>query len=144
MLVISHRGNLNGSISSLENSPEYAKAALNRGYEVEIDLWYNKEYKHLTTGHSHSQHNIKQDFLHTENIWFHAKNIDALELLIELEIKKFFYHDRDAYALTSNGYIWTFTGEPVLHKSIVMFPEKLKEEQYINCTGVCTDYARNY
>ena len=36
---ISHRGNINGRNSEMENHPEYIMAALREGYDVEIDVW---------------------------------------------------------------------------------------------------------
>ena len=40
MILISHRGNLDGKNESEENNPLYIEEALNAGYEVEIDVWY--------------------------------------------------------------------------------------------------------
>ena len=37
--IISHRGNLNGIDPNNENNPLIIKRALNRGFEVEIDVW---------------------------------------------------------------------------------------------------------
>ena len=39
MKIISHRGNLAGADSGLENSPPYILTALNVGFDVEVDLW---------------------------------------------------------------------------------------------------------
>ena len=38
MILISHRGNINGRDEDRENHPEYIQEALDRGYDVEIDL----------------------------------------------------------------------------------------------------------
>ena len=40
MILISHRGNVNGSILEKENSLEYIDNAICLGYDVEIDIWY--------------------------------------------------------------------------------------------------------
>ena len=40
MILISHRGNLEGKQPEQENNPLYIYNALNKGYEVEIDVWY--------------------------------------------------------------------------------------------------------
>ena len=47
MRIISHRGNLDGSNSSLENSPNYILRAIELGFDVEVDLWYenNRFYR---------------------------------------------------------------------------------------------------
>ena len=38
MLLISHRGNING-INKMENNPNYLDKAMSLGYNVEIDVW---------------------------------------------------------------------------------------------------------
>ena len=40
MILISHRGNINGRIPDLENSPDYIDAAIKLGYDVEVDVWF--------------------------------------------------------------------------------------------------------
>jgi hypothetical protein len=40
MILISHRGNLNGPNPERENHPDYIWEALRAGYEVEIDVWW--------------------------------------------------------------------------------------------------------
>ena len=39
MILISHRGNIDGPNEVRENSPYYIMEALEAGYDVEIDLW---------------------------------------------------------------------------------------------------------
>jgi hypothetical protein len=39
MILIAHRGNLNGPNPEHENKPEYLLNAINKGYNVETDLW---------------------------------------------------------------------------------------------------------
>ena len=46
MRLISHRGNLNGT-SSYENHPEHIHKALLKGFDVEIDVWFQKENFYL-------------------------------------------------------------------------------------------------
>ena len=40
MILISHRGNLNGKIPLRENEPDYIWLAIQAGYNVEIDIWF--------------------------------------------------------------------------------------------------------
>ena len=40
MILISHRGNLNGPNEDRENSPYYIMEAIDDGYDVEVDLWW--------------------------------------------------------------------------------------------------------
>jgi hypothetical protein len=39
MILIAHRGNLDGPNPSMENHPDYIDAAINAGFHVEVDLW---------------------------------------------------------------------------------------------------------
>ena len=39
MILISHRGNIDGRIPEKENHPNYIDAAIKAGYDVEVDLW---------------------------------------------------------------------------------------------------------
>ena len=39
MILISHRGNINGPKKELENNPIYIQNAIDLGYQVEIDIW---------------------------------------------------------------------------------------------------------
>jgi hypothetical protein len=56
MILISHRGNINGKINELENNPDYINDALIIGYDVEIDIWViNNE---LFLGHDEPVHSI--------------------------------------------------------------------------------------
>ena len=38
MKLIAHRGNIHGENPSEENKPEYIDAAIDKGYDVEIDV----------------------------------------------------------------------------------------------------------
>ena len=40
MILIAHRGNINGSMIEKENSPSYLEEAINLGYHVETDVRY--------------------------------------------------------------------------------------------------------
>ena len=39
MILISHRGNIDGKKPHLENQPDYIDEAIALGYDVEIDVW---------------------------------------------------------------------------------------------------------
>ena len=54
MVLISHRGNINGPILEMENKPDYIDKAINLGYEVEIDVWYENDKLWLEDDHEHA------------------------------------------------------------------------------------------
>ena len=76
MILISHRGNINGKNSDRENSIEYIEEALDMGYNVEIDVWVidNKFY----LGHDNPLYEVDFLFLINNKLWCHAKNLEAL------------------------------------------------------------------
>ena len=43
MILISHRGNLKGINPQRENEPLYIVEALEKGFDVEIDVWWKKK-----------------------------------------------------------------------------------------------------
>ena len=43
MILISHRGNIDGPNPKLENSPEYIQLAMEKGFDVEVDVWYKDD-----------------------------------------------------------------------------------------------------
>ena len=136
-IVIAHRGNLNGKNPKLENGESYCQKAIDMGYNVEIDVWYTDTW---WTGHDRPQYRVNPDFLKKDEVWCHAKNIDALYRLQELGTHCF-YHERDVATLTSKGYIWTYPLEHLTSNSICVMPELQKTHTLDECAGVCTDYA---
>ena len=141
MIFIAHRGNINGKTPKMENKPSYVKEALQNGFDAEIDVWFidNK----LFLGHDNPDFIINLDFLKNDKLWCHAKNIPALNFLLENNIHCF-WHENDAVTLTSKGYMWTFPGEELTPRSICLFPEKRKDEDYSICKGICSDFIGEY
>ena len=45
MILISHRGNINGRSFKDENQPTYIDTAISAGYDVEIDILIKSTYK---------------------------------------------------------------------------------------------------
>ena len=84
MYLISHRGNLNGIQKDMENEPEYISNAINKGFDVEVDVRFEKNKFFL--GHDFSQFEINKEFLLNKKIWCHAKTSEALLALDEIKI----------------------------------------------------------
>ena len=143
MIWIAHRGNLSGSDPSLENKPEYVLEALSKDFEVEVDVWKFKNEWLL--GHDEGQYKIKNDFLLNDKIWWHAKNLEALEALLSFGAKCF-WHNADNYTLTSNNYIWTYPGYPLTSNSICVMPERfsIESRNFEICAGICSDIIEKY
>ena len=77
MVLISHRGNINGKIEEYENYPPYIDSALKQGYDVEIDVWFVNDEWWL--GHDEPQYKISTEWLEErqDKLWMHCKNVDA-------------------------------------------------------------------
>ena len=147
MKLIAHRGNINGQNIHEENKPKYLLNAINKGYYVELDLWYANNKLYL--GHDEPQYNIEYSFLldNKDKMFIHCKNIDALYyILSKNDNLECFFHDNDECTLTSKGNIWTSPGEIITDKSICVMPERVTNNNYNlkNCYGICTDYVCKY
>lgn len=146
MIKISHRGNINGPQPNQENHPDYVQAALDLGYHVEVDVrlldgdWY--------FGHDAPQYRVDPKFLHEacHGLWIHCKNIQSLHFLSECGPRyNYFWHENDAYVLTSRSYIWTFPGKEIIgDRHIAVMPELVDNWDWFQAFGVCSDYVGYY
>jgi hypothetical protein len=142
MILISHRGNLNGKNLSEENKPEYIDLAILEGFDVEVDLWVVSDQIFL--GHDSPEIEIDSFWLEErkEKLWIHAKNSAALEFLSKTDFH-YFVHDLDLATITSKGYIWVFPGNQPIKKSIAVLPE-LYDDPISQCSGICSDFISSY
>lgn len=142
MKLISHRGNLYGPISSLENDPLYIIYSINKGFDVEIDLWI--ESNSLYLGHDFPKYKIKNNFLdiYKDKLWIHCKNLYALRYLYDKDFN-YFWHQEDDFTLVSNKKIWTYPNKDILDKSIIVCKDlKSTNEMFKkNIYGICSDYV---
>lgn len=144
MILISHRGNINGRFESYENEPNYIDLTLKKGYEVEIDVWYKDG--HLWLGHDKPQYGITLEWINKRKskLWIHCKNIEAIEYFNSLcDACNYFWHQEDTLTLTSKGYIWVYPGKQPVKNSIAVMPELFNDETS-HCLGICSDYIQNY
>lgn len=145
---ISHRGNLIGKCPHMENSPEYVIEALNAGYDVEIDFWVKDDKLYL--GHDEPQYEIESEMLEHERLWIHAKNAAGLNhLSAKCAHLNWFWHEDDAYTITSKGYVWAYPGKPLVHNSVCVLPERegiIAENLHknIHLVAICSDTIAEY
>jgi hypothetical protein len=141
VIKIAHRGNTNGP-SDRENEPNYLLDAIAQGYEIEVDVWLVGG--NLWLGHDYAQYQIDYTFLYkiADKSWFHCKNLEALEYFNDrLSSLNYFWHQEDNFTLTSNGYIWTYPGQPTTHKSVIVDLEAFDTSKYKKVPyAICTDY----
>ena len=144
MILIAHRGNINGPIDSYENEPNYIDLAIKKGYDVEVDVWYKDNM--LWLGHDMPDYGIDFRWIRDRisKLWIHCKNIDALLYFKECGYDcNYFWHQEDTITLTSHQYIWVFPGNQPITNSIAVLPE-INNDDISKCIGVCSDYIELY
>ncbi len=142
MIFISHRGNLDGPQPENENKPDYVESAL-KNYNVEIDVFFYKSEFWL--GHDKPEYKInKLNWLQNNKLWVHAKNLEALNQLLQYPSIHSFWHQNDDVTLTSRGYMWTYPNKKLFNKSIAVINKKNNKEDLPKCSGICSDYIKSY
>ena len=143
MKYISHRGNIDGKIPSMENHPSYIDKAITLGYEVEIDVWMVEGV--LLLGHDEPQYGVTQSWLNdrVDKLWIHCKNIEAMEWFNAIGEFNFFWHETDTVTLTSKRYIWAYPGKQPIADSIAVMPE-IHNDSVVSCIGICSDVIKKY
>jgi hypothetical protein len=142
MILISHRGNINGRIIDAENRPDYIEDTIRLGYEVEIDMWWIDGRIYL--GHDKPQYEVSEEWLgeRIDKLWIHCKNIELLNWIRSTTLH-YFWHETDTITLTSKEYIWAYPGKQPIKNSIAVMPE-IHEEDITQCLGICSDYIEHY
>jgi hypothetical protein len=142
MILISHRGNINGRVVSMENTPEYIDNTIRLNYDVEVDIWYIDGKIYL--GHDEPQYEINYDWLNNRlnKLWIHCKNVDSLSWIKNTNLH-YFWHESDTVTLTSKNYIWAFPGKQPIIDSISVMPE-INNDDITKCVGICSDYVSKY
>jgi len=142
MQLISHRGNLQGRIPGRENSQSYIQEALDKGFDVEIDVWVVD--RQFWLGHDEPTYKVDESFLANPRLWCHAKTVGALNMMLDNKDIHCFWHQEDSYTLTSQGYVWTFPNKPLCTKSICVLPELGYGTYNTDISGICSDYILKY
>lgn len=149
MILIAHRGNINGPNPKQENNPSYIDEALNAKFDVEIDIWYDKGW---WLGHDEPKYKTSNDYIISEGsrLWIHCKNLEALYRLSNDKFGErysfcnYFWHENDRFTLTSHGYIWTYPKQLLSRRSVCVLPELGYEGNFKKCYGICSDYIEKY
>jgi len=143
MILISHRGNLNGKKEEYENHPIYIDEAIKLGFDVEIDIWMIEGV--LLLGHDEPQYGITQDWLNkrSDKLWIHCKNVEAMEWFDSINGFNYFWHENDTVTLTSQMTMWAYPGKQPIKNSIAVMPE-IYGDNITECLGVCSDYIEKY
>ena len=134
MLIISHRGNMEGPY--VENHIGIIKRQMidypDPKLFFEVDVWWWRDVDHtdkFMIGHDKPMYRgVDIEFLTNPKIICHAKNLQTFQRLLQIQAHCFL-HDKDEAALTSRGWIWKY-------------PEILNQDGTL--AGICTDYAKEF
>lgn len=150
---ILHRGLQAGPSAALENRQDRLCAALDAGWEVELDIW--RVDGQLYLGHDWADASkrplVEPFFLKHKGAWVHCKNMDALAYMVEAGgACRYFVHDTDEATLTSTGEPWCYPGKWAGRRSICVLPERAASAAEASAAvfgfnqrpvaGVCSDY----
>ena len=139
--IISHRGNLSGPSPSLENKPDYINTAIQKGLDVEVDVWLVNGSWFL--GHDKPVYEINYEFINSEKIWCHAKNLEAFNYMLKDNIHCF-WHQSDKCILTSRGFLWCYPEVYLENGITVVIGKEQKIPKECKILGICTDYPVEY
>lgn len=139
--LIAHRALFDGPNPALENNPYQIERALSHGFDAEIDVWRIEDRWML--GHDAGLYEVNDLFFNQPNLWCHAKNLDALEAMVRRGVHCF-WHDTDAFTLTSRGFIWAYPGQPLVERSVWVQPEwaeDWRERLDTTCHAICSKHV---
>jgi len=141
MILISHRGNIDGVILKRENTKSYIQEAIDLGYDVEVDVRY-VDGKFLF-GHDFGQYEVELQWLlnRKDKLWVHCKDFEALSELIDTKIRVF-YHQKEDYTIISDNHIWAHNLNNIDNKCIIplLSDDELMKWNPADVYGICSDY----
>jgi hypothetical protein len=142
LILISHRGNLDGSDPAHENTPDYLHVALHAGYAVccHVILYHGAFFLPTAAGH----YKLPYAMLSNPKVWFLAD--DAVTLSALCDVNAHAVPLNSQVALTSVHYLWCAPGESLPPRSIAVFPERGPAGwlESGDPAGLCSDEISRY
>lgn len=147
MILISHRGNLSGLEPGRENTTEFIQEAIDKGYDVEIDVRLLDNGLYL--GHDDPDYPVELSWLAARRdfLWIHAKNFPALDFFMGHGLRVF-YHQLEKHTVIGNTqFVWSHDLSEASERSIVpmlSLQDVLDNEGNDGFHGVCSDYIEGF
>lgn len=139
-----HRGNLYGPNPEQENKIEYIEQAINLGFNVEVDVWYNQDGNYYL-GHDFPQYLISKEYLfeRADKLLVHAKNNETFLKLYSKKINIFLHTTEKSVLTSKNNIIFHpdyYPTENIPLFAIFSMPELSQIKPSFD-KGIITDYA---
>ena len=109
---------------------------------VEVDV--RSKCGGLYLGHDEPKYKVRQNLLRFNRIICHAKDKEALRIMLEDGEIHCFWHENDDYTMTSKGWVWVFPSKELIPNSVCVLPEYYKRDDFRSlnkCRAVCSDYV---
>lgn len=151
VVLLSHRGNLDGPDPASENAPAHIDRAINAGFKVEVDLRVveRRGGKRLMFGHDGPQYEIDEEWIRVrrDDLLIHLKDFDALKYVARWHLPwHVICHSADPYTITSRGWPWLhdLALQPSPDTIVPLITlEQLRSYPHLRAVGgVCTDFPR--
>ena len=142
MLLISNKGNIEGENIDLENTPDYIESAINQGYNVKIDLKYEKDKLYL--GENTSDVEVEWSWLlkWSDYLWINCRDTKTLSFFLENgKSFNFFYNVLDTVSMTSKGFAWSV--ENPYPKGTIVYDID-NDLNPIDVLGVCSNWVSKW
>jgi hypothetical protein len=145
MKLISNRGNVDGVNAELQNTLVYIQEAINKGYDVKIDLWIKDGKLYLGTNEPTTPLDIDWLERNRHKLWLQCRSVEVISKFTNLDSSghniHFFWHDSNKVSLTNRGYMWCEPGE-IVPGGIVYQPVYCDNIE--GFYGVCSDNINQY
>jgi hypothetical protein len=145
MFLIAHRGNVNGADPNKENRISYLEDAISKGYQVELDVRMSRNQ--IYTGHDKPLDLITNDWLKKfkNKLWIHCKDIKSLNYFASLNQYNYFWHENDAFTITSQGFILSHVDNKIKKLSGQFIKINFENKKINgNFIGIMSDYLLKY
>lgn len=142
LILIAHRGNIDGRVEDKENTPAYLTAALKAGYNVSCDVgMLHGAFVLPALG---GYHRLPYAFLSNPRMWFRTADPITLDALCAANA-----HAVPASAdvtLTSVHYLWCMPDTVLTPRSIAVFPEAASANWLVSAepAGLCSNEISRY
>ncbi|CAB5221562.1 hypothetical protein UFOVP245_188 [uncultured Caudovirales phage] len=145
MIIISHRGLVDGDDPTKENNPTAIAAALGEFFLVYIDLWMVEGKPFLGT--DGPVYPMPEDFIHNPDVILCPRDRMAVNF-VAIRDAHFVIPTTGDYTLTSYKWLWAKSSAASIGRDcIIHLPEDYYEPTQLvdtRFTGVCTKYPRIY